>query len=207
MGKHLVLAAAVLLTGALFFLSATAVAQQTIVPGTLLVRALTEKKVAALPAGRPRLYWRIETFPSLAQAQRAAGPIGLAAEAFGKSWLMTLGPKGGSSAGGTMVAEVGPLPLVVAKEYLLRINEGTGAPGSMTIVHTHPGTEAFYTISGEVCLRTAQGVLRIPAGQAAAGAESDTPLQVFNCGSTDLRELIMFVVDANRPFSSPATLP
>jgi hypothetical protein len=33
------------------------------------------------------------------------------------------------------------------------------------------------------------------------------PIQVSNCGSTVLRELVMFVVDATRPFSSPATLP
>jgi hypothetical protein len=29
-------------------------------------------------------------------------------------------------------------------------------------------------------------------------------MQVSSCGSTDLRGLVMFVVDAARPFSSPA---
>ena len=34
----------------------------------------------------------------------------LAVEAEGKAWLFTLGPAGGSSAGGVKVAEVGPIP-------------------------------------------------------------------------------------------------
>ncbi|MDQ7843360.1 MAG: cupin domain-containing protein [Armatimonadota bacterium] len=204
MGRRLVLAAAVLLAGA-FLLSTTAVAQQTIVPGSLVVKALTEKKVTSLPVGRPRLYWRIETFPTLVQAQAAAtGPWALAAEAFGSAWLFRLGPKGMVSSGGTHAAEVGPLPPVRATEYLLRINQATGAPGSITTVHTHPGTEAFYVLAGEGCLHTSGGVLRIPVGRATAGAEAEVPVQVSSCGSTELRQLIMFVVDANRPFSSPA---
>ncbi|MDR7532193.1 MAG: hypothetical protein QN162_02470 [Armatimonadota bacterium] len=100
--------------------------------------------MTALPAGRPQLYWRIDSFPSLPQAQAAAGSWALAAEAFGRTWLFTLGPMGMRMSGGTKVVEVGPLPPVRAQEYLLRINEGTGTPGSISTVHTHPGVEAFY---------------------------------------------------------------
>jgi hypothetical protein len=32
-------------------------------------------------------------------------------------------------------------------------------------------------------------------------------MQVSSSGSTDLHSLVMFVVDATRPFSSPAKLP
>jgi hypothetical protein len=204
MGRLLVLAVAVLVSGA-FLLSSAAVAQQTLPPGSLAIKVLTEKKVAALPAGRPRLYWRLENFPSLAQAQAAAGPMGLAVESAGRAWLFTLGPAGESSAGGTKVAEVGPLPPVVAPEYLLRINEPSGPPGSTTIVHTHPGTEAMYVLAGELCMRTPHGVIRVMAGRAEPGHGADTPMQVSSCGSTDLRGLVMFVVDATKPFSSPAT--
>ncbi len=195
---------AIMLTGS-FLLSSMAMAQ--LPPGSLVLKVLADKKVARLPVGRPGLYWRLENFPSLAQAQAAAGPMGLAAEYAGRVWLFTLGPKGGSSAGGTKVVEVGPLLPVVAPEYLLRINEGSGPPGSITIVHTHPGTEAFYVLAGELCIRTAQGVARVPAGRTEVGQPGDTPTQISSCGSTDLRELIMFVVDATRPFSSPAIFP
>lgn len=194
---------AVVLAG-LFLLPSAAVAQQGLPPGSLVVKVLVEKKVARLPVGRPGLYWRLENFPSLAQAQAAAGPMGLAAEAAGRAWLFTLGPKGGSSAGGTRVAEIGPLPPVVAPEYLLRINEAGGPPGSTTIVHTHPGAEAFYVLAGELCQRTSHGDVRVLAGRAQPGHGADTPMQVTSCGSTDLREFALFVVDATRPFSSPA---
>ena len=72
------------------------------------VKPVAEKKIQQLPPGP--LFWRIDNFPTLAQAQAAAGPTGLAAEVAGKVWLFTLGPKGGSSPGGSKVAEIGPVP-------------------------------------------------------------------------------------------------
>ena len=205
MERRLVFAAAVLVSGALL-LSSAAVAQQDQPAGSLVLKAIAEKRVATLPTGRPGLYWRLENFPSLAQAQAAAGPAGLAAESTGRAWLFTLGPKGGSSAGGTKVAELGPIPTVVAPQYLLRINEGSGPQGSITVVHTHPGTEAFYVLAGELCMRTPQGMIRVSAGRSEAGPDAYIPTQVSSCGSTDGRWLVMFVVDVTRPFSSPASL-
>jgi|SRR5690348_4029533 len=175
----------------------------------LVIKPLAEKQVTELPAGP--LFWRIENFPAIAQARAAAGPTALVAEAAGKVWLFTLGPAGGVSRGGTKVAEVGPLRLFVATrharpptKYLLRINEAIGTPGSRTRVHTHPGIEAFYVLSGEMSQRTPSGVTRVAAGQSAAGHSTDMPMQVWNSGSSGLHSLVMFVVDAARPFSSPA---
>lgn len=39
------------------------------------------------------------------------------------------------------------------------------------------------------------------------GHGTDTPMVVSNSGSDDLREFVLFVVDANNPFSAPAQLP
>jgi hypothetical protein len=188
------------LTSGLCLLPSSAIAQQA-----LVVKALADKKVTELPAGS--LFWQIENFPTFAQAQAAAGPMGLAAESGGKVWLFRLGPAGGSSAGGTKVAEVGPLPKVVATQYLLRINEAGGPPGSITPVHTHPGSEAFYVLAGEQSIRTPQGVIRVKVGQPETGPGGGTPVQVSSSGSTDLHALVMFVVDATKPFSSPAKFP
>ena len=171
----------------------------------LVVKPLAEKKVTELPAGQ--LVWRIENFPTLAQAQTAGGPTSLAAESGGKAWLFTLGPAGASSAGGTKVAEVGPLPLATATQYLLRVNEASGPPGSITPVHTHPGSEAFYVLAGEQSIRTPQGTIVVKVAQPDTGPGGDTPLQVSSSGSTDLHALVMFVVDATKPFSTPAKLP
>lgn len=183
----------------LFVLSSLATAQQA-----FSVKPLVEKKVTELPAGD--LFWRIDTFDSKEQAQAAAGHLGLVAESAGKVWLFELGRAGEASKGGKRVAEIGPLPQVKAPEYLLRINEAGGPPGSVTSVHTHPGSEAFYVLAGELTQKTPQGVVRVSAGQTLVGHGSDVPMEVSSSGSAELKEFALFVVDATKPFSSPAHL-
>ena len=166
------------------------------------INPVAEKRLKQLPSGP--LYWRLENFPTLAQAEAAAGPTSLAAEAAGKIWLFTLGPRGGATRGGSKVAEIGPVPPISAPEYLLRINRAGGPPGAKTPAHTHPGSEAFYVLTGRVGQKTPHGVSHAGAGQAMNGHGADTPMEVFSSGTTDLDQLVMFVVDATRPFSSPA---
>jgi hypothetical protein len=67
-------------------LHSTAIAQQS-----LVAKPLAEKKVEELPDGP--LFWRIENFAALPQAQAAAGPWSLVAESAGKVWLFTLGKR------------------------------------------------------------------------------------------------------------------
>jgi hypothetical protein len=185
----------------LFVLSSLAVAQQG-----FFVKPLAEKKVTELPSGD--LYWHIDNFDAKEQAQEAAGPFGLVAEYDGKVWLFKLGRTGEVSKDGKRVAEIGPIPRVNATEYLLRVNEAGGPKGSATAAHTHPGSEAFYVLKGELSQKTPHGVTRLTASQGMVGhGGGDTPMVVWNSGSDDLREFALFVVDANRPFSSPAQLP
>jgi hypothetical protein len=169
------------------------------------IKPIAEKKLQQLPPGP--LYWQIENFPTLAQAQSAAGPTALAAEIEGKAWLFTLGPKGRATPGGSKVAEIGPVPPVTMPEYLLRVNYAGGLPGAKTRVHTHPGSEAFYVLSGRLSQKTPHGVMYADAGQVMNGHAADTPMEVFSSGATDLLQFVMFVVDAKRPFSSPSTMP
>ena len=109
---------------------------------------MAEKKVKELPPGP--LFWRVENFPTLAQAQAAAGPTSLAVDVHGKTWLFTLGAKAAPRRGGSKVIEIGPVPQVSAAEYLLRINYTGGPAGAKTPVHTHPGSEAFYILTGRL---------------------------------------------------------
>jgi quercetin dioxygenase-like cupin family protein len=184
----------------LFVLSSLVTAQQT-----FFVKPLVEKKVTELPTGD--LFWRIDNFETKEQAQEAAGSMGLVAEYDGKIWLFTLSHAGEVSKGGKKVAEIGPIPRISATQYLLRVNEAGGPPGSVTSVHTHPGSEACYVLTGELSQKTPHGVARVPAGQSMVGHGGDTPMAVSNSGSSELREFALFVVDASRPFSSPAQLP
>ena len=172
---------------------------------SLVIKPLAERKVSELPAGE--LFWRIENFDSVARASASAGPWSLVAESAGKVWLFTLGGSGGASPGATKVAEVGPIPRLNAPQYILRINDVTGPPGSVTPVHSHPGSEAFFVLAGEQSIRSTHGVLRVGAGKAEAGQGADKAMQVSSSGTTDLHALVMFVVDASKPFSSGATIP
>lgn len=184
---------------ALAFASASAYAN-----GPLDIKPLAERTVDTLPDGT--LHWQVESFADLAAAQAAAGPWSLATEAAGKAWLFTLTGDAKAPAKGTKVAEVGPIPRIRATKYLLRINQASGAPGAQTPVHTHPGSEAFYVLRGEQSIRGPADTLRVRVGQAEAGRGADVPMQVSSSGDSDLLALVMFVVDATKPFSSPAKM-
>jgi hypothetical protein len=192
-------ASAALATG-LSLLSEPAFAQQA-----LVVKPLAERRVAELPSGD--LFWRIESVDTKARADAAAGPWSLVAESAGKTWLFTLGAAGGATPGATKIAEVGPIPRVTAAHYLLRINDASGPPGSVTPIHSHPGSEAFFVLAGEQSVRGAHGTLHVAAGQVEPGHGADMAMQVSSSGTADLHALVMFVVDADKPFSSPAALP
>ena len=209
--RHLALSA-MLLTGASF--GAITPASPVAADERYSVKPVAEMKIKQLPRGS--LYWRVETFPTLAEAKAAAGPYqwnpntvsydgspSLVAEVAGKAWLFTLGAKGGMTPGGTKVAEIGPVPTVPAPEYLLRVNHGSGPPGSKTPVHMHPGSEAFYVVAGRLGQQTPHGTKYVEAGHTMNGHAPNLPMQVFNGGTTELTALIMFVVDATKPFSAP----
>ncbi|HYX66239.1 MAG TPA: hypothetical protein VE935_18635 [Burkholderiales bacterium] len=191
--KSLLIAAAML--------AASLAAAQPAKPPALTVKPLAEKKVAELPPGE--LFWRIENFDNLDQAKTAAGPYSLAAQSDGKAWLFTLGAPGGATPGAKKVAEFGPVPRISAPQYLLRINEASGPAGAITAIHSHPGSESFFVLRGEQRMRGPHGVLVIPPGQPTIG-HGEQPMQVWSSGPAELHSLVMFVVDATRPFSTPA---
>ncbi|HEU5078308.1 MAG TPA: cupin domain-containing protein [Opitutaceae bacterium] len=169
----------------------------------LSIKPLTEKKVSVLPPGD--LYWVVEKFASRADAEKEAELEPLIGELDGSWWRFTLGPKGKPDM--PKVAEIGPIPRIQASEYLLRINVASGKPGSVTPIHIHPGSEAFYVLRGQQLIRSVKGQLVVSAGQSEPGFGANLPMQVSSNGSSELRALVMFVVDAKQPFSSPACFP
>ena len=116
-----------------------------------VIEKIAEKPLAALPDGD--LYWHAETFATIEDAKAAATAEGVAAEAGGKAWLLTLGPEEMAGHGGEAVATFGPIDRFDAPEYLLRINLTDAPPGAKTAVHSHPGSEAIYILKGEATIR------------------------------------------------------
>jgi hypothetical protein len=171
--------------------------------GVLLVDPVAETIVERLPA--TPLFWRVERFGSVADAKAAGGPLSLAAEAWGEAWLVTLGPKGASSVGERPLAEVGPVPFPEAKRFRLRLNRAGGPPGAKTPVHTHPGSEAFYVLKGQLTQKSAHGEAVLEAGRGLNGHGPGMVMQLTSSGEESLEQLVMFVVDADKPFSVPAS--
>lgn len=94
------------------------------------------------------LYWHLRSFPNRAAAEAVKSPSGLVVDEDGKVWLSEFGPKEYSPRGGNPVAIVGPLELASAKTYDAEIAYAVLRPGDRSRVHTHPGPEAWYLITG-----------------------------------------------------------
>ena len=169
-----------------------------------VVDLVAEKPLDVLPDGD--LFWQAETFATLGEAKAAATKTGVPAEAAGKVWLLTLGPKDMPGHGGERVAMVGPIDRFDAPSYLMRINVSAAPPGSKTSVHSHPGSEAIYVLSGEATIRWPDRTDVVGAGETLAGAAPNTAMEATSTGDGDLAELIMFVVDSTKPFATPAKL-
>jgi quercetin dioxygenase-like cupin family protein len=158
-----------------------------------------------LLANRPLLgsvagtvYWHIDRFDSLEAAKKAAGPDGVAAEAHGSVWLMTVEPRTEAHHGGSHVTWIGPLALPTAERYSMRIASSLLTPGTATPVHTHPGSEVFYVVRGEQCVETPDAGHHLRAGQS-----YDLPAGVIHrgrvIGSGVRRALTLNLLDAARP--------
>ena len=161
---------------------------------------IAEKKLTTLPAGP--LYWEIETIATASNAD--ATPGSLSATAAGKTWRFTLAQKGTATPGGTKVAEIGPIPPVEAPEFLLRVIHVTGSRGAGSGVHMHPGTEAFYVVSGQLTQKTQHGGSTVEAGQGMAGHDATTIMEVSSSGADNLNAFVLLVLDANKKFFIPA---
>ncbi len=72
--------------------------------------------------------------------------------------------------------------------------------------HSHPGSEVFYVLKGRVGHKSPHGTHYADAATGINSHGADTPMQVFNGGESDVETFAMFLLDATRPFSSPAKL-
>jgi quercetin dioxygenase-like cupin family protein len=111
------------------------------------------------------VYWHLDNFDSLQAATSAAGPNGVAAEAHGLVWLMTLEAQTEVHHGGQHVSAIGPLAVPEAARYSMRVASSLLKPGTTTPAHRHPGPEVFYVLEGEQCLETPEVGKRLGAGE------------------------------------------
>jgi quercetin dioxygenase-like cupin family protein len=171
-------------------------------PDNMECAVLAHIRFTELPSGT--LFLRLETFSTNERAQAAATAFSVVVEAMGKIWLLTLGNKGQRSEGGTFVNEIGPIPDVPpADGYVLDVAEAAFdfemRAAVSRAVHTHPGPEIFYIITGEQCLETPAGAMRAGAGEGMV-APANTPMQLNITGSSKRDALFMIVHDSAKPW-------
>jgi quercetin dioxygenase-like cupin family protein len=164
---------------------------------------IARQTIPELPRGP--LYWYLDTYPDLKAAQAAKGPNGTVVESYGKIWVFTIATKGSRPATTARVAEIGPLPVVSAKEHAAVYTEGTYKPGTRSDVHRHPGAEAWHILEGEMCIETPAGKRVQHAGDPAAIVPAGVPMQVTGTGTQVRRSIVLVLQDASKPRATPAT--
>ena len=151
------------------------------------------------------LFWHLDKYPSRAAAEAARGPRGTTVESLGEIWLFTIAEAGWRPQGGERVAEIGPLPLVEARQYAAVYMEGVFKPGMASVVHRHPGAEAWYTLAGEMCVETPAGKLVQRAGDPGVIVPGGLPMELIGTGTGVRRSLVLILQDAAQPRSTPAS--
>jgi uncharacterized protein (DUF305 family) len=163
------------------------------------------QELGRLPS-QPALYWHLDTYATSAAAERARVPRSTVVESLGRIWMFTIAPfDWRPSPAGDRVARIGPLPLVAADSLAAVYMEGVFQPGMNTQVHRHPGTEAWYTLEGSMCLETPEGRMTQAAGDTGVLVRAGIPMMLTGTGSGPRRSVVLILQDATKPRSTPAS--
>jgi quercetin dioxygenase-like cupin family protein len=162
-------------------------------PGCTIV---ADKRLPAPPTAP--VLWHIDEFSTLADAQRAEGPWSLAIEAYGRGWLYSIERDTSNHHGGKHRAVVGPIPTEPGRLYSMMAMSAHFLPGQFSVIHTHPGPEAWWVLEGEQCLQTTRTTIKAAAGQGAIVAEGDT-MRMVGIGTGPRKSLVLILHDADKP--------
>jgi quercetin dioxygenase-like cupin family protein len=156
-------------------------------------------------AATPPLFWHLDTYPTRAAADSVApAPRSTVVESLGRIWRFTIAPAEWRPATGTRVALIGPLPLVEADSFAAVYMEGVFQPGMNTVVHRHPGAEAWFTLEGAMCLETPHGRMTQRAGGPGIVVPGGPPMMLTGTGTGPRRSVVLILQDATQPRSTPA---
>ncbi|HET7228773.1 MAG TPA: hypothetical protein VFJ16_02090 [Longimicrobium sp.] len=165
---------------------------------------ITARQELGRLSATPALFWHLHTYPSRARAQAARGPRSTGVESLGRVWLFTIAPAEWRPRRGHRVARIGPLPLVDADSFAAVYMEGVFQPGMRSVVHRHPGVEAWYTLEGSMCLETPEGRLEQRAGGPGVLMAGGVPMMLTGTGTGVRRSVVLILQDATRPRSVAA---
>jgi len=147
-------------------------------------------------------FWHLDEYRSRGEAQADRRRNSTVVVSFGRTWLFTVASASFRSPGGKRIASVGPLPTRAGIRYLARYMEAAFPPGtdSRNLVHTHPGPEAWFVLSGAQCLETPDGATVVRAGQSGIVREGP-PMSIAAVGNEIRRSLVLVLHDASQPWA------
>jgi quercetin dioxygenase-like cupin family protein len=157
--------------------------------------------VTAIP-GAP-LYWHLARYERRTDASAAGSGDDIVVDAHGASWLLRFTSTDEPSGADEHVAVVGPLPLPEAERFDVAVLYSFLDPGAYTAVHSHPGPEAWYVLTGEQCLDTPAGAQYMGTGESGI-APGHTPMRLTITGTEVRRALAVVVHDAAAHWAGPA---
>ena len=85
------------------------------------------------------------------------------------------------------------------RAYATQYREAVFTPGMTAPTHTHSGPEAWYTVAGETCLETPDGVQIGRAGCPPVIVPGGPPMHLTATGTEIRRALVLILHDANQP--------
>ncbi|HVG27516.1 MAG TPA: hypothetical protein VM865_07920 [Acidobacteriaceae bacterium] len=148
-------------------------------------------------------FWHLYTFPNRPEAEAAKGPHSTVVESLGKVWLFTIAEGSWKPATGSFVAKLGPLTTQAGVNYEAVYMESIFAPGMTAPLHTHSGMEAFYTLTGDTCLETTEGVKNARGPGNVVLVEGGLPMLLMATGKEKRRGVVLILHDSTKP---PTTL-
>jgi quercetin dioxygenase-like cupin family protein len=156
------------------------------------------------PLTKSQVFWHLDTYPTPAAANAAKGPRGVVANSFGKNWLLTIEIDAWQApAGGEHVATIGPLPIPAADSYTATYVEAIFTPGMKSAIHDHPGPEAFFTVTGETCLETSEGMSVERPGGPPVIVAAGLPMQLTAIGKDNRQGFALVLHDQSQPGGHP----
>ena len=161
------------------------------------------QELGPLPSS-PAFYWHLDTYATRAGAEAARATRSTVVESLGKIWLFTIAPAGWRPKGGHRVSRIGPLPPFRADSFAAVYMEGVFQPGMQSVVHRHPGAEAWYTLEGAMCLETPDGKLEQRARGAGVIVPGGVPMVLTGTGTGPRRSVVLILQDATKQRSSEA---
>jgi quercetin dioxygenase-like cupin family protein len=140
---------------------------------------------------KTQIFWHLDVYPTRVAAEADRGPRSTIVESLGKIWLLTIDDEAWHPAKGQRVAKIGPLPIIPGEKYSAQYMEAIFNPGMSSPIHTHSGPEAFYTLTGETCLETPEGVQTGHAGGPAVILPGSLPMHLTATGSEKRSGLVL----------------